>query len=228
VNRWLALVIFTACLPGCPESVQVREDKHAPPDAGPVAGGTTQPDVEVVPRPEFDPDRPPPCESHTACYLSAKEAHMSGKRAGYLLALDLCEYYRGRYQLEKFYGLCLLILGDCYRHLNNYEESGNCYQRYLESQPDDPDLALQAREGLEEVKQGQKEPTLYRRYLDALSLLAQNNREPNPAHLERARGILDSLHTARPDWALSGKVEFLLGQLRQAEPQPGPEAGEVE
>jgi tetratricopeptide (TPR) repeat protein len=179
-------------------------------------------EVEVVARPIFDPDKTPPCESHTACYLAAKEAHVSGKRAGYLLALDNCEYYRGRYQLEKFYGMCLLVLADSYRHLNNFEESVNCYQRFLDTQPDDKDMALQAREGIDEVGIGAKDPAFYRRYLEALAYLTRFNQEKDEKLAEKARQILSELHAEKPDWQLDEKVTFLIEQLSKLTP-PEPE-----
>jgi tetratricopeptide (TPR) repeat protein len=164
-------------------------------------------------RPVFDPERTAPCDSHTACYLQAKDAHATGERAGYLLALEKCEFYRGRYQLEKFYGLCLLILADAYRHLNNFTESQNCYQRFLDTQPEDKDLALQAREGIEEVKSGLREPLLYQRYLQAVSLLARYNRKPDEDSIKQAEEILSKLHAQHPDWVLDKRVTFLLEQI---------------
>lgn len=217
MNRRIApacilLVIFMS---GCPSGEEVKPDKkiEPPPVDEKTAPKPEEPEVEVVRRPVFDPERPAPCDSHTACYLQAKDAHATGERAGYLLALEKCEYYRGRYQLEKFYGLCLLILADAYRHLNNFEESQACYQRFLDAQPEDKDLALQAREGIEEVKAGAKEPVLYRRYLRAVSLLMRFNRVPSEDLVKEAEGILSGLHAERPDWVLDKQVKFLLEQI---------------
>lgn len=206
------MVVFLAS--GCPSGEEVKPDKKIePPPKEETAKKPEEPQVEVVQRPVFDPDKPAPCDSHTACYLQAKDAHATGERAGYLLALEKCEYYRGRYQLEKFYGLCLLILADTYRHLNNFEESQGCYQRFLDAQPDDQGLALQAREGIEEVKAGAKEPALYRKYLEAVSLLAQFNRVPNEDLIKLAQEILSNLQAEHSDWVLSKKVKFLLEQI---------------
>jgi tetratricopeptide (TPR) repeat protein len=209
----LLIMLAAGLLAACPGHTP---DKPTDPvDAG--MDGTVESrleeEVEVVARPVFDPDKPAPCESHTACYLAAKEAHASGKRAGYLLALDNCEYYRGRYQLEKFYGMCLLILADAYRHLNNFEESSGCFQRFLDAQPDDQDLALQAREGIEEVKAGKQTPGLYRRYLEAVSLLNRFNQEEDQNLARKAKEILDEIQANHPEWQLNEKVGFLLGQL---------------
>ena len=200
---------------GCPSGEEVKPDKKIEPPSKEetTAPKPEEPQVEVVQRPVFDPEKPAPCDSHTACYLQAKDAHTTGERAGYLLALEKCEYYRGRYQLEKFYGLCLLILADTYRHLNNYEESQGCYQRFLDAQPDDTDLALQAREGIEEVKAGAKEPALYRDYLKAVSLLKQFNRVPFEDLVKEAEEILSRLRAEHPDWILNKKAKFLLDQI---------------
>lgn len=226
--RLPVMLLVGALISGCPGGEEVKPDREitTPPEEKSLVEKQEEPDVEVVQRPVFDPDRPAPCESHTACYLQAKDAHTTGERAGYLLALEKCEYYRGRYQLEKFYGLCLLILADAYRHLNNFEESQACYQRFLDAQPDDQDLALQAREGIEEVKAGAREPALYRRYLQAVSLLSQFNRVPNEDLVKLAEEILARLLAERPDWALSGKVKFLLDQIEGMMAEPGEESGE--
>ena len=236
----IPVMVAAGVLAACPGHTP---DKPADPVDTGVDGAVdarTEEAVEVVARPAFDPDKPAPCESHTACYLAAKEAHASGKRAGYLLALDNCEYYRGRYQLEKFYGMCLLILADAYRHLNNFEESSACYQRFLDAQPDDQDLALQAREGMEEVKAGKRTPRLYRRYLESVSLLNRFNHEEDENLARKAKEILDELQAEHPDWELREKVEFLLGQLAGMNPpapalepvgepdKPGDEEGESE
>ncbi len=206
-------VAFLAC--GCPSGQAVKTDEKIehPLKEEVTTPKPEEPAVEVVPRPVFDPEKPAPCDSHTACYLQAKDAHTTGERAGYLLALEKCEYYRGRYQLEKFYGLCLLILADAYRHLNNFEESQACYQRFLDAQPEDEDLALQAREGIEEVKAGAREPALYRDYLKAVSLLRRFNRTPDEDLVKQAQEILSRLQAEQPGWALAGKVTFLLGQI---------------
>jgi len=214
IRRLPVVVLLATLISGCPSGEQVKPGKKIEPS--PKEESVKKPEdppVEVVQRPAFDPGKPAPCDSHTACYLQAKEAHATGERAGYLLALEKCEYYRGRYQLEKFYGLCLLILADAYRHLNNFDESQGCYQRFLDARPDDQELALQAREGIEEVKAGAKEPALYRKYLKAVSLLAQFNRVPNEDLVKQAEEILSGLQTERPEWALSGKVKFLLEQI---------------
>jgi tetratricopeptide (TPR) repeat protein len=212
--RGLPVVLLCLLASGCPSGEEVKPDeKVGTPPVEETAKQPEEPPVEVVPRPVFDPEKPAPCESHTACYLQAKDAHATGERAGYLLALEKCEYYRGRYQLEKFYGLCLLILADAYRHLNNFEESQGCYQRFLDAQPDDQDLGLQAREGIEEVKAGAKEPALYRRYLRAVSLLSQFNRVPNEDLIKQAEEILSRLQAERPDWVLFKKVKFLIEQI---------------
>ena len=214
MSRGLSLILLCLLASGCPSGEAVKSDKQIePPPEEKTVIKPAEPEVEVVQRPAFDPDKPAPCESHTACYLQAKEAHATGERAGYLLALEKCEYYRGRYQLEKFYGLCLLILADAYRHLNNFEESQSCYQRFLDAQPDDQELALQAREGIEEVKAGAKEPVLYRKYLKAVSLLAQFNRVPNEDLIKQAEEILSGLQAEHAEWALSKKVKFLLEQI---------------
>jgi len=215
IRRLPVLSLIVALISGCPSGEVVKPDKKIlpPPEDKVVSSTPEEPEVEVVQRPVFDPEKPAPCESHTACYLQAKEAHATGERAGYLLALEKCEYYRGRYQLEKFYGLCLLILADTYRHLNNFEESQGCYQRFLDAQPDDQELALQAREGIEEVKAGAKEPALYRKYLKAVSLLARFNRTPNEDLVKQAEEILSGLQAERPEWELCGKVKFLLEQI---------------
>jgi len=208
-----ACILPVMLICGCPSGEAVKPDKKIePPPTGEVAPARPE-EPEVVQRPVFDPDKPAPCESRTACYLQAKEAHATGERAGYLLALEKCEFYRGRYQLEKFYGLCLLILADAYRHLNNFEESQGCYQRFLDAQPDDQELALQAREGIEEVKAGAKQPALYRRYLKAVSLLARFNQVPDEDLIKQAEEILSGLQTERPEWTLSKKVKFLLEQI---------------
>jgi tetratricopeptide (TPR) repeat protein len=212
-RRLPILLLLAVLISGCPSGEEVKPDKKIESPPKETDTKPEEPPVEVVQRPVFDPDKPAPCESHTACYLQAKEAHATGERAGYLLALEKCEYYRGRYQLEKFYGLCLLILADTYRHLNNYEESQGCYQRFLEAQPDDQELALQAREGIEEVKAGAKEPALYRKYLEAVSLLAQFNRTPNEDLIKLAEEILSGLQAEHPEWVLSKKVKFLLEQI---------------
>lgn len=219
---WLALVA------GCPSGEDVKPDKkiEPPPKEETTAPKPEEPRVEVVQRPVFDPERPAPCDSHTACYLQAKDAHATGERAGYLLALEKCEYYRGRYQLEKFYGLCLLILADTYRHLNNYEESQGCYQRFLDAQPGDEELALQAREGIEEVKAGAQEPALYRDYLKAVSLLKQFNRVPSEDLVKEAEGILSKLYAEHPGWALSKKAKFLLEQIEGMMEATDVESGE--
>ncbi|MBW1807671.1 MAG: hypothetical protein JRJ87_05705 [Deltaproteobacteria bacterium] len=233
MSRYIFAVILIGILAGlcgCPSHTDVKKDEQPDkkPDEKLPDQKLTEPDiaepkeVEVVARPIFDPDKTPPCESHTACYLSAKEAHVSGKRAGYLLALDNCEYYRGRYQLEKFYGLCLLVLADSYRHLNNFEESVNCYQRFLDAAPDDKDMALQAREGIDEVGIGAKNPALYRRYLKALAYLTRFNQEKDNKFAEKARQILSELHVEKPDWQLDEKVTFLIEQLSKLTP-PAPE-----
>ena len=159
---WVA-ALAGLVLAGCPGGEQVRPQpapdgqtmRVAQPDAGVVEAG--RPALEAVEPPVFDPDAPPPCASHTACYLTAKEAHATGERAGYLLALERCAYYRGRYQLEKFYGLCLLILADSYRHLDNFAEAKACYRRFLDTGPDDAELALQARAGIARVLEGKLE-----------------------------------------------------------------------
>jgi tetratricopeptide (TPR) repeat protein len=171
------------------------------------------PEVEVAERPTFDPDKPPPCDSHTACYLAAKEAHATGERAGYLLALERCEYYRGRYQLEKFYGLCLLILADSYRHLNNLDEAKACYRRFLDTGPEDSGLALQARAGIDEIEAGESRPALYRDYLRAVSLLTRYNRDPQFGHLEQAGAILRRIKAEQGAWPLAGNIEYLLDQI---------------
>jgi tetratricopeptide (TPR) repeat protein len=209
------LLVLTLAATGCPtpEDVKPSADAgHHPVDeiteASPAA-----PQAEMAQRPVFAPERAAPCDSHTACYLQAKEAHATGERAGYLLALEKCEFYRGRYQLEKFYGLCLLILADTYRHLNNFTESQNCYQRFLDAQPDDQELALQAREGIEEVKSGLKEPLLYQRYLQAVSLLRRFNSVPNEDLVKQAEEILSKLQAERPEWVLKKKVKFMLEQI---------------
>jgi tetratricopeptide (TPR) repeat protein len=212
-RRLPVVLLLAALISGCPSGEEVKPDKMIESPPKKTATKPEEPPVEVVQRPVFDPDKPAPCDSHTACYLQAKEAHATGERAGYLLALEKCEYYRGRYQLEKFYGLCLLILADTYRHLNNYEESQGCFQRFLEAQPDDQELALQAREGIEEVKAGAKEPALYRKYLEAVSLLAQFNRTPNEDLIKLAEEILSGLQAEHPEWVLSKKVKFLLEQI---------------
>jgi tetratricopeptide (TPR) repeat protein len=212
-----ACILMAVVTCGCPSGEEVKPDEKIVPskteDGWKTPPPPNEPQVEVVKRPVFDPEKPAPCDSHTSCYLQAKEAHASGERAGYLLALERCEFYRGRYQLEKFYGLCLLILADAYRHLNNYEESQGCYQRFLDAQPDDQELALQAREGIEEVKAGAKEPTLYRKYLKAVSLLAQFNRLPNEDLIKQAQEVLFNLQAEHSDWVLSKKVKFLLEQI---------------
>jgi len=215
IRRLPVILLFAALISGCPSGEEVKPDKQLkpPPKDEVPPPKPEEPEVEVVQRPVFDPDKPPPCDSHTACYLQAKEAHATGERAGYLLALEKCEYYRGRYQLEKFYGLCLLILADTYRHLNNFEESQGCYQRFLDAQPDDQELALQAREGIEEVKAGAKKPALYRKYLEAVSLLAQFNRTPNEDLIKRAEEILSKLQAEHSDWVLFEKVKFLIEQI---------------
>ncbi len=199
---------------GCSLGEEVKPDRKIEPPVmeAAIAPKPEEPRIEVAQRPVFDPERPAPCDSHTACYLQAKDAHATGERAGYLLALEKCEYYRGRYQLEKFYGLCLLILADTYRHLNNYEESQGCYQRFIEAQPDE-DLALQAREGIEEVRAGAKGPALYRDYLKAVSLLKQFNRVPSEDLLKQAEEILSRLCAEHPDWILDKQVKFLLKQI---------------
>jgi tetratricopeptide (TPR) repeat protein len=230
MTRWLpaAYLAVVVLASGCPGGEEVKPDKKidGPPVQDAAAGKPEEPEVEVTQRPVFDSGKPAPCESHTACYLQAKDAHDTGERAGYLLALEKCEFYRGRYQLEKFYGLCLLILADAYRHLNNFEESQACYQRFLDAQPDDEDLALQAREGIEEVKAGAKEPALYRDYLQAVSLLRQFNRVPNEDLIKLAEEILSGLRARRPEWTLSKKVKFLLEQIEGLMAAPDGEPGE--
>jgi tetratricopeptide (TPR) repeat protein len=214
IHRLPVVLLLAVLISGCPSGDEVKPDKKIePPPKEETATKPEEPKVEVVQRPVFDPEKPAPCDSHTACYLQAKDAHATGERAGYLLALEKCEYYRGRYQLEKFYGLCLLILADTYRHLNNFEESQGCYQRFLDAQPDDQELALQAREGIEEVKAGAQQPDLYRKYLEAVSLLAQFNRVPNEDLIKLAQEILSNLQAEHSDWVLSKKVKFLLEQI---------------
>jgi tetratricopeptide (TPR) repeat protein len=171
--------------------------------------------LNPIDKPVFNPEKISPCSSHTDCYLKAKQAHASGERAGYLLALDRCEYYRGRFQLEKFYGLCLLLLGDAYRHLDNFEESSRCYQRFIDTSTDDSDLLIQARADLDEVEQGAAHPLAYRDYLKALSLLARYNLDKEIGHLRKAQNLLASLQSKPLDWALKPKVEFLLKQVQK-------------
>ncbi len=211
---------------GCPGRPDVRpddpRDEEGTPDAGTPDAGTPDgvaqddeaaPPLRPVERPRLDPDAPPPCDSHTACYLAAKEAHATGERAGYLLALEKCEYYRGSYQLEKFYGLCLLLLADAYRHLDNFAESRKCYRRFLDAHPDEKDLALQARAGLDEVTNSAQTPHAYHDYLQAVSLLTRHGHSSDPGLIERARELLVRLQSEQPDWALAGNVDFLLGQI---------------
>ncbi|MBN2495520.1 MAG: hypothetical protein JXR96_13070 [Deltaproteobacteria bacterium] len=211
---------------GCPSGPEVLPDDAL--GAGQVDGGSGQdagelsgpdrearPPLEKTERPVFDPDAPAPCASHTACYLAAKKAHASGERAGYMLTVEQCEYYRGRYQLEKFYGLCLLMLGDAYRHLNNFEESRNCYRRFLDMGADEPELSLQARASLEEVEQGAKTPFAYRDYLEALSLLTRFGHSQQRAQLDGAAGLLEKLQQQQPVWPLAEKVSFLLDQIAE-------------
>ena len=155
----------------------------------------------------------PPCESHTECYLQAREAFDSGERAGYLLTVDRCEFYRGRYQLEQFYGLCLLMLGDAYRHLGRYEDAKASLTRFLSVAAGDVDLAMQARAEIEEIEIGEAEPALYAEYLSAISLLRRFNRSRDPRHAIEAQRKLEGLHSTRPDWALDESVRFLLGQI---------------
>ena len=221
-------ILLGIFMSGCPSGEEVRPDKkiEPPPVDEQTALKPAEPEVEVVKRPVFDPERPAPCDSHTACYLQAKDAHATGERAGYLLALEKCEYYRGRYQLEKFYGLCLLILADTYRHLNNFEESQGSYQRFLDAQPGDQDLALQAREGIEEVKAGAKEPALYRRYLKAVSLLRRFNHVPNEDLIKEGEEILSKIQAERPEWVLNKKVKFLLEQIEGMMEAADEESGE--
>ena len=230
MNRFIpaAGLVWLVIASGCPSGEEVKPDKKIEPlpKEETIAPKPEEPQVEVVQRPVFDPERPAPCDSHTACYLQAKDAHATGERAGYLLALEKCEYYRGRYQLEKFYGLCLLVLADTYRHLNNYQESQGCYQRFLDAQPDDEDLALQAREGIEEVKAGAKEPALYRDYLKAVSLLKQFNRVPVEDLVKEAEGILSQLNAEHPDWVLNKKAKFLLEQIEGMMEADDEESGE--
>ncbi len=212
---YLLLTIFTAGIAGCPRGEEALrpdlENTPAPVVTPGAPGGASG--IEPVARPTFDARMPAPCESHTACYLAAKDAHASGKRAGYLLALRDCEYYRGRYQLEKFYGMCLFILADAYRHLDNFTEAKNCYRRFLDTQPDDHELALQAREGMDEVEAGKREPVLYKRYLEAVSLLVRFNTESDEQLVFRARRILEDIQKKKPDWDLDEKVRYLLEQI---------------
>lgn len=181
------------------------------------AAGTTEPAdlaLIVVERPLYDPASPPPCESHTACYLAAKAAHATGRRAGYLIALKNCEYYRGAFQLEKFYGMCLVILGDAYRQLNNFSESINAYQRLLDTGGDDDQaLTLEAQAAIEEVTLGAAKPDLYRRYLDAAALLARFNTDGDRKLLPKVEVILAALHRDAPDWALDETVVYLRDQV---------------
>ncbi len=220
-------MILATAIAGCPhgEKASLPEiEKSAVPVAKPDARAGLKP----VERPTFDAQMPAPCESHTACYLAAKDAHASGKRAGYLLALRDCEYYRGRYQLEKFYGMCLLILADAYRHLDNFEEAKNCYQKFIDTQPDDHELALQAREGLDEIEAGEREPALYKRYLEAVSLLVRSNTERDEQLVKKAGRILEDIHLKLADWDLDDKVRYLLDQIaglsKDPKADPAPKA----
>jgi tetratricopeptide (TPR) repeat protein len=227
------VVALAGLLAGCPGGGDVRDDVGDDgPDAGVGAGDAAdggvagRPPLEPVQRPTFDPDAPAPCESHTACYVAAKRAHATAERAGYLLAVDRCEYYRGRYQLEEFYGLCLLILADAYRHLDNFAESQACYRRFLDTQTGDTELALQARAELDEVERAARTPYAYHDYLQAVALLQRLGDQPQPGRLERARELLEAAR-AVPDFALRDKADYLLeriGQVRRAgrEPPTGP------
>ncbi|RME21604.1 MAG: tetratricopeptide repeat protein, partial [Deltaproteobacteria bacterium] len=132
-----------------------------------------------------------------------------------------------RYQLEKFYGLCLLMLADVYRHLNNFAESQECYRKFLETNPEDAELALQARKGLEEVRRGAEKPEAYRRYLEALSLLVRYNNSKDEKLLMRARKILLDLEQKEPGWFLAEQVESLLEQIEKLVPA-GARGGESE
>jgi len=231
---WLAAVALAGLLCGCPGGGDVRDDvSDDGPDAGAAGGGVAErPPLEPVERPTFDPDAPAPCASHTACYVAAKRAHATAERAGYLLAVDRCEYYRGRYQLEEFYGLCLLILADAYRQLDNFAESRACYRRFLDTQSGDTELALQARAELDEVERAARTPHAYHDYLQAVALLQRLGGEPQPGRLERAQELLEAAR-AVPGFALQDKAGFLLeriAQVRRAgrEPATGPGAGQSE
>jgi len=228
---WLVAAALLAA--GCSGGGQLRDERDAvegpdagTPDAGPYADAG-RPALTPVAKPTFDPDAPAPCDSHTACYLAAEKAHDSGARAGYLLALERCEYYRGSYQLEEFYGLCLLILADAYRHLDNFDEAVACYRRFLDTNPDAGDLAIQARSALDEVEQGKQVPYAYHDYLEALSLLTLYANSQDRGQLERAHALLEALAAEQPDWFLASKVTYLLdqiagvlGQAPSAEPPP--------
>lgn len=229
---WAWGLIAAVLLAGCPGGGDVRDDRDTVEavDAGTPDGAQSaeakpeRPPLTPVAKPRFDPNAPAPCASHTACYLAAKQAHESGARAGYLLALDRCEFYRGSYQLEEFYGLCLLILADAYRHLDNFEEAAACYQRFLDTNPDAGDLALQARAALDEVTRGQQTPHAYHDYLEAVSLLTRYGESEDRAQLERARELLAALSADQPDWFLADKVKFLIAQIEDALAAPGPDA----
>ena len=243
--RSFFLVLFIlgalgALIVACPGQPDVRPDPDlttesdagvAPVDAGvvepPADAGPSRPALEPVAKPEFDPDAPALCASHTACYLSAKEAHATGERAGYLLALKKCEYYRGRYQLEKFYGMCLLLLGDAYRHLDNFEESGAAYQRFVDAQGDDGDLALQAQASLDEVQHGNKTPFAYHDYLSALSLLTRYGWNEDAALLKEAAELLSSVKRDQPEWFMVKNVDQLLGQIAGLLPDEKPTGAET-
>lgn len=218
-HRVLLLALVAAVLHNCsgagqnrvpnPESVAGSDN----PSPGKQEKAAEINDSAIVKRPQFDPNQPSACKSHTDCYLQAKRAYASGQRAGYLLTVEKCEFYRGRYQLEQFYGVCLFMLADAYRHLGNFSEAINCYQRFLDTQPHEHDLVLQARQGIEEVQQGQKEPELYRNYLRAVSLLVQYNQKRDERLLAQARKILEDIHGQRPDCFLDHKVVFVLEQI---------------
>lgn len=233
---WLATaVVLAGLLSGCPGGGDLRDEGGDDgPDAGVAAGDAAdggvagRPPLEPVQRPTFDPDAPAPCASHTACYLAAKRAHATAERAGYLLAVDRCEYYRGRYQLEEFYGLCLLILADAYRHLDNFAESRACYRRFLDTQSGDTELALQARAELDEVERAARTPYAYHDYLQAVALLHRLGDQPQPGRLERAQGLLEAAR-AVPGFALRDKADFLLeriAQVRRTGREPATGAGQ--
>jgi hypothetical protein len=232
---FFSLGAFGALIAACPGQPDVRPDPDlttesdagvAPIDAGvvdpPADAGPSRPALEPVAKPEFDPDAPALCASHTACYLSAKEAHATGERAGYLLALKKCEYYRGRYQLEKFYGMCLLLLGDAYRHLDNFEESSAAYLRFVDAQSDEGELALQAQASLDEVKRGKKTPFVYHDYLAALSLLTRYGLSEDATLLQKAVDLLEAVKRDQPDWFMMENVDHLLVQISGLLPKVGP------
>ena len=174
--------------------------------------------LDPVARPDFSNQTQPPCESHTACYLAAKQAHQISTRTGFLITLERCEYYRGRYQLERFYGLCLLMLADAYRHLDNFAESKACYQRFVDTQVDQTDLVLQARESLDEVEQAETRPLAYRDYLRAIALLNRYGLAAEPDLLLQAKEILTRLQQEQADWTNHAKVSQLLQQIEAVQP----------